>query len=184
MDTLPNPDSFYRDWTRRLMNDKTDTLDAIAREIRQIAASVGAPIETRRTRKDEERWAAQLNDIAFRVDALSNHGEGEFRRACPVRRQEAEALFDAVQNGQSRDYFAVEGANALAAEFGMTCRITDPAPAEADRRDAERYRAIRNGEWCDLYYLHEGENHKHDPLSRSANERLDAACDAATQEQT
>lgn len=53
-------------------------------------------------------------------------------RKCPVSRQEAEALFDAVQNSTSRDNFAVSGANALAEEFGMSCRITAPMPNADD----------------------------------------------------
>ena len=45
-------------------------------------------------------------------------------RNVKIGRQEAEALFDAVQAlPEPRDAFAVSGANELAEAFGMSCRV-------------------------------------------------------------
>lgn len=48
-----------------------------------------------------------------------------------------------------------------------------------DARDARRYRFLRNAEWGELFYWHDDDHHKHNPVSKSASERLDAAIDQA-----
>jgi hypothetical protein len=144
----------------------TDTLDAIAREMRKEAET---PYSVQTCHSNTlKRWAD-------RITALSNQGEGEVA-----------AWMDSLLGEVSVPSEHAVGSDP--AKNGYVPLYLHPA--EADRRDAERYRWLRMQDWnssplCVLRdpkrVLTKGHGLGADCPSR---DRLDAAIDAATQEQT